>query len=208
MRLVDYLIATDGPPAPSGLAYDYVLARDGVYVQAENEYLAARVPIAHCEVRGLRSLQPMCRLKHGRIAFGIWQHIVAVAQVWALHRQEVLLTVRHDHRLGYHLVVPRQATGETEIAYSPAPNVVLEIHSHHAYRARFSWVDDADEERLALYGVVGRLDTERPEVALRVGVYGYFMTVAWRDVFDEELEAFRDLADEPDEEGNDDGVPN
>ena len=208
MRLVDYLIAGNDAPAPSDLAYDYILAGDGVYVQAENAFLVVRVPIAHCQVRGLGSLQPLCRLKHGRIPLGIWQHIVAVADAWALHGHEVLLTVRNDDRLGYHLVVPRQTTGETEIAYCPTPNVVLEIHSHHAYAAHFSHVDDADEGRLALYGVVGRLDTERPEVALRVGVYGYFMNVAWRDVFDGELEAFRDLADEPDEEGTDDGLPN
>ncbi len=208
MRLVDYLIATDGPPAPSGLAYDYVLARDGVYVQAENAHLAARVPVAHCEVRGLRPLEPVCRLKHGRIPFGIWQHIVAVTRAWALHGEEVLLTVCHVNRLGYHLVVPRQATGETEIAYSPAPNVVLEIHSHHAYAARFSQVDDEDETRLALYGVVGRLDTERPEVALRVGVYRYFMPVAWPDVFQGESGAFRDLAYEALEEGICNGLPN
>ncbi|MFN8475523.1 MAG: hypothetical protein U0822_25290 [Anaerolineae bacterium] len=208
MRLVDYLIAVDGSPAPSGLAYDYILAGDGVCVQAENEYLSARVPIAHCEVRGLRALQPMCRLKHGRIPLGIWQHIVDIAQAWALHGQEVLLTVRHDDRLGYHLVVPRQTTGETEIAYCPAPSVVLEIHSHHAYAARFSQVDDADEGRLALYGVIGCLDTEHPEVALRVGVYGYFMPGVWQDVFEGELGAFHDIVNEGNEESICDGIRN
>ena len=67
MRLVDYLIAHDGPPAPSGAAYDYVLSADGLWVQGENEHMAARVPIARVEVRGLAALHPVFTLKHGRI---------------------------------------------------------------------------------------------------------------------------------------------
>ena len=192
MPLVDYLVARDGPPPLNGYAYDYVLAGDGVYVQAENACLLARVPLARCHVRGLAPLEPVCVLKHGRLPLDLWQHIVAVAQTWAVFGQEVLLTVRHDARLGYHLVVPRQTTGTTEITYRPAPNVVLEIHSHHAYPARFSAVDDADEQRLALYGVLGRLDTARPQVALRLGVYGYFMPVPWDRIFDGDLGGFED----------------
>ncbi len=205
MPLVDYLVARTGPPKPTAAAYDYILAGDGVYIGAENDYLAARIPIAHCTVRGLSSLQTAFVLKHGRIPFALWQHIVDVAQAWAAHEHEVLLTVRHHPQLGYHLVVPRQLTSATEIAYLPASNVVLEIHSHHAFPAHFSDVDDGDEQRLALYGVVGRLGTERPEVALRLGVYGYFMSLRWTDVFEGELGDFRDMAVEED---TDDGLPN
>ena len=192
MPLVDYLVARDGPPPVSGPAYDYVMAGNGIYVQAENACLLARVPLADCEVRGLPALEPACVLKHGRLPRDLWQHIVAVAQTWAAFDQEVLLTVRHAARLGYHLVVPRQTTGPTEITYRPAPNVVLEIHSHHAYPARFSPVDDADEQRLALYGVLGRLDTAQPQVALRLGVYGYCMPVPWEGVFEGDTGGFED----------------
>ena len=203
MPLVDYLLAHHGPPSPNGMAYDYVIAGDGLYVQAENAHLAARIPIAPCRVRGLASLSPTCLLKHGPLPDGLWQPIVDVAQAWAVRGEEVLLTVRHDARLGYHLVVPQQVTSREEVAYVPAPNVVLEIHSHHAYPARFSARDDADEQRLALYGVLGRLDTERPEVRLRVGVYGYFTPVAWDNVFEGELGSFRDLAVEDEEDRKD-----
>ncbi|MFN8472812.1 MAG: hypothetical protein U0822_11535 [Anaerolineae bacterium] len=205
MPPVDYLVARAGPPKPTGAAYDYILAGDGVYIGAENAYLVARIPIACCQVRGLSPLHPSFVLKHGRILFALWQHIVDVAQAWGAQEHEVLLTVRHDPQLGYHLVVPHQLTSATEIAYLPASNVVLEIHSHHVYPAHFSDVDDGDEQRLALYGVLGRLDTERPEVALRVGIYGYFMLVRWNDVFEGELGDFRDMAVEEDTE---DGLPN
>ncbi|MFN8472132.1 MAG: hypothetical protein U0822_08090 [Anaerolineae bacterium] len=207
MPLIDYVIAHSGTPKASGQGYDYILAADGLYIGAENAYLAARIPIAHCQVRGLAALPPFCHLKHGRIGFALWQHIVDAAQAWAAYEHEVLLIVGHDPQLGYHLVVPRQVTSSTEIAYLPARNVVMEIHSHHVYPAHFSDVDDGDEQRLALYGVLGRLDTERPEVVLRVGVYGYFMPVRWTDVFEGELGDFRDMALEA-EEDTDNGVPN
>ena len=200
MPLVDYLIAHGGPPAPSGVAYDYVLSTDGLWVQAENEHLAARVPIARYEVRGLAALHPVFTLKHGRIPHDLWRHIVDVARAWAVEGQEVLLTVRHDSRLGYHLVVPQQATSPTEVAYVPASDVVLEIHSHHRYPARFSATDDHDEQRLAVYSVLGRLDTACSEVRLRVGVYGYFMAVAWAEVFEGDLDGFRDVTVESSEE--------
>jgi hypothetical protein len=60
----------------------------------------------------------------------------------------------------------------------------LELHSHHVLPARLSRQDDADEQRLCLYGVVGRVDPERPEIALRVGAYGHFLPVPWDSVFD------------------------
>lgn len=195
MKLVDYLVAYERPPAPSGQAYDYVVSADGLWVQAENEHLAARVPIARCEVRGLVALHPVFTLKHGPIPHDLWRHIVDVARAWAAEGQEVLLTVRHDTRLGYHLVVPQQAVSPTEVAYVPASNVVLEIHSHHRYPARFSATDDDDEQRLAVYGVLGQLDTDHPQVRLRVGVYGYYMAVAWAEVFEGELQGFRDATE-------------
>ena len=69
---------------------------------------------------------------------------------------------------------------------------MLEIHSHGPHPAVFSSTDNRDEQGLRLYGVVGRLGTERPEVALRVGAYGHFLPVAWETVFDGDSGAFRD----------------
>ena len=45
--LVEYLVARDGRcRRAAGLAYDYVVAGDGLYVVADNRYLAVRVPVA------------------------------------------------------------------------------------------------------------------------------------------------------------------
>jgi hypothetical protein len=96
----------------------------------------------------------------------------------------MVCAVRSDGARGYRLVLPAQTAGPAEVAYVPQPDAVLELHSHHRFPARFSHQDDRDEQRLRLYGVVGRLDAPRPHVALRAGAYGYFLPLPWDSVFD------------------------
>jgi PRTRC genetic system protein A len=192
--LVEYLVARDGAPHRKGLAFDYLLAGDGVYLVADNEHLAVRVPIANCEIRGLPLVYPSCNLKHGRIPGWIWDAIVWAAHVGYMSGHEVLLTVRFDPSVGYRLTVPHQVAGPAHVVYRPTADAILEIHSHGPHAAAFSPTDDADEQGLRLYGVVGRLGTERPEVALRVGAYGHFLAVPWETAFQGDLGAFQDTA--------------
>ena len=191
--LVEYLIARDGVPPPSGVAYDYLLGGDGLYVAARNRCLEARVPVAAATVRGLPPVYPSLALKTGRLAPAMWNRIVVEARAWGRERREVLLVVTHDDAAGYHLLRPRQIVGATRVLYRPMTNVLMEVHSHHSGPACFSPTDDADEQRLCLYGVLGRLDSEGPEVALRIGAYGHFMSVPWEAAFEGERGDFRDV---------------
>lgn len=203
MALVEYLIARDGLPPRRGLAYDYVLAGDGLYLVAENRYLDVRVPVAAATVRGLPPIYPAFTLRPGRLPQAIWELIVEEARTQGQSGQEVLLAVTHDETAGYRLARPPQVVGPLQVVYQPLSDLVLEIHSHHRYAARFSGIDDADEQRLCVYGVLGRLDRDRPEVALRVGAYGYFLPVAWETVFTGDRVAFRDAYFDPAEERED-----
>jgi PRTRC genetic system protein A len=195
--LVEYLVARHGPPSRRGLAYDYVVAGDGLYVVADNRYLAARVPVARATVRGLPPVYASLTLRAGRLPPGLWDQIVAVA--FARPECEVLLAVSLEPS-GYQLLRPAQLVGPASVIYRPPGDALLQLHSHGAYPARFSRTDDADEQGFGLYGVVGRLGSLRPEVALRVGVYGYFLPVPWEAVFAGDRGAFRDVGlDGPDE---------
>lgn len=195
--LVDYLVARDGPPNPSGLAYDYVLGGDGLYLAARNRYLEVRVPVATALVRGLLPLYPSFSLRTGRVPQALWDAIVTAARTWARVEREVLVVVVHDELLGYRVIQPRQAIGRTAVRYRPLDAAVLEIHSHHRFPARFSATDDADEQALRVYGVLGRLDAPQPEVALRVGAYGHFLPVPWDAVFAGERDGVRDAQFDP-----------
>ena len=182
--LVDHVIARHGLPHRSGLAYDYVLAGDGLFLAAENAQLALRVPVARCAVRGLPPIHATCVLAHGRLPAHLWHRAVRLARAMGAAGREVMLAVVHDGQTGYRLVVPDQEAESTSVRYRPAAGAVLELHSHHRLAARFSRTDDADEQGLCLYGVVGRLDRPRPHVALRAGAYGHFLPVPWETVFE------------------------
>ena len=95
---------------------------------------------------------------------------------------ERFFAVRWDGRV-YRLVVPPQAGTATSLAYVPPAGVVAEFHSHGSARSFFSATDDRDEQGFRVYGVVGRLDTPEPDLSLRVGVYGHFAPLGWRQVF-------------------------
>ncbi len=197
MPLVDYLIAREGLPARQGRAYDYVLAGDGLYLVAENRYLDVRVPVATVPVRGLPPIYPCCVLRAERLPGELWDGIVTAARLWSLCGHEVLLAVTFSESSGYRLLLPKQVVGPENVFYCPPSQVVLQIHSHRNYPARFSPTDDADEQGLCLYGVLGRLDSDRSEVALRVGAYGHFLPVPWDSVFDGDRGAFRDANFDP-----------
>ena len=205
--MVEYLIARDGVPTRQGLAFDYLLAGDGIFLVAENDDLEVRVPIAGCTVRGLPPVYPACNLKHGRLPRWIWDAIVWAAHVGYTSDHEVLLAVVFERGIGYRLTVPPQIAGPERVVYLPPTSAVFEIHSHGTHPAVFSSTDDRDELGLRLYGVLGRLDTDRPKVAFRVGAYGHFMSVPWETVFDGHIGPFDDgFRDPPIDESGIDAV--
>ena len=84
----------------------------------------------------------------------------------------------------YRVVVPEQAGTTASLTYEPPAGVVAEFHSHGNGRAFFSGTDDRDEQGFRIYGVVWRTGDPKPELSLRVGVYGHFAPVQWPQVFD------------------------
>jgi PRTRC genetic system protein A len=200
---VDYLVARDGLPPRSGVGFDYVLGGDGLFAVVRSAHLELRVPVAPCRVRGLPPVHAACTLVQGRIPAALWGDLVRAARVRAMAGQEVPLVVAWEPATGYRVLRPPQVVGADRVLYRPTPGSVLELHSHHRMAAYFSRTDDADEQGLGLYAVVGRLDADRPEVVLRAGCYGHFLPLPWESVFDGERAPFRDAQFDPDEEASD-----
>ena len=190
---VGYLVNRPGGLAGvQGIGFDYVLGSGGVYVQSESAHLTARVLVAPCEVRGLAPVAEKVRLTHGPIPSRLFE----VGLRWFEDDPftERLFAVRWDGR-AYRLVVPEQEGTATSLEYTPPAGVVAEFHSPGTARSFFSATDDRDEQGFRIYGVAGRLDTDRPELSLRVGVYGHFAPVEWPQVFDGPVPGLR-LVDE------------
>ena len=192
---VGYLVNhKDGLTGAHGIGFDYVLGAGGVYAQSESAHLTARVSVAPCEVRGLAPVAEKVELAHGPIPAQLFE----LGLRWFLDdpSTERFFAVRWDGR-SYRLVVPEQEGTATRLEYTPPAGVVAEFHSHGTSRAFFSKTDDGDEQGFRIYGVVGRLDKYRPELSLRVGVYGNFAPVEWSQVFDGRPHRLRLVGEEP-----------
>ena len=193
---VGYLVNhKDGLTGSNGIGFDYVLGSGGLYVQSESAQLTARVLVAPCEVRGLAPVAEKVELAHGPIPARLFE--LGLGWFEDDPDTERFFAVRWDGR-SYRLVVPPQLGTATSLAYAPPAGVVAEFHSHGHSRAFFSKTDDKDEQGFRIYGVAGRLDTDRPELSLRVGVYGCFAPVEWPQVFEGLHPGLRLMAEEPD----------
>jgi len=180
-------VAQDGPPTPYGLIADVVLDGAGVYLAAATATLSVRVRLARLAIPDLPVVPTGVGLTYGPIDGSLWQGLVARAQAALPH--EVLLAVvarpPAEGELfvaaagGYTLVEPQldeAGTGDWQpqrasavgVRATPIPDALLEVHSHHRLPAAFSATDDRDETARRVYGVLGRLDTPSPEVAVRV----------------------------------------
>ena len=177
-----------------GIGYDYVLGSGGVYVQSQGAHLTARVLVAPGEVRGLASVSEKLQLTHGPIPARLFE----LGLRWFRDDPDTerFFAVRWDGD-AYRLVVPPQVGTATRLAYVPPSGVVAEFHSHGGSRAFFSGTDDRDEQGFRIYGVVGRLEDPRPELSLRVGVYGHFAPLDWPQVFDGPHRGVRLTGEEP-----------
>ena len=177
-----YLVNRPGGLAGSqGIGFDYVLGLGGLYVQSENANLTARALVAPAEVRGLAPVSEKLELAHGPIP----AHVFELGLGWMLAAPDTerFFAIRWDGD-GYRLVVPPQEGTGSSLSYQPPSGVIAEFHSHARHRAFFSATDDRDEQGFRVYGVVGRLGTPAPELTLRVGTYGHFAPLDWRQVFD------------------------
>lgn len=186
-NLVTYHVHQSDPlPANNALAYQYVLAGNGLFIRAETHFFEAILPIALCTVRGLSPLHHHFLLKVPRIPARLLDTILADARRTRRTDDglnEVLYQFHHHGQTVQVKKPPQQTTGVSVIAAGGNDLAILcDLHSHGNMRAFFSRTDDADEQSTKAYAVIGKLDTE-PEIRLRVGVYGYWQPLPVTAVF-------------------------
>ncbi|MEK7848626.1 MAG: hypothetical protein AAB270_06855 [Chloroflexota bacterium] len=181
MSLAGYVIHTPGGDIGSrGTGYTYVLAGNGLFLEASNNLLEARLLLAQERVRGLPLIEPELRLHHGRIP----AHLLALA-VGVLSAQPDLETYAAIVWSGgeYRLVVPEQDQGEAHVTYQVPPGTVVGLHSHGRMGAFFSTIDDLDDQGFQVSVVLGKLGALVPDAKSRLCIYGHFGGVKLSDVF-------------------------
>jgi hypothetical protein len=180
-RPVGYLInSSAGVEGKQGVFYNYILAAGGVYLRAQNQFLTATIYIAPCEIRGLAPLKEDIELLHGKIPLYLLNLALSVFIVKPDIEKYLAITWEN----GYSLKIASQQGTAASVTYETLPDTVLEIHSHTGgVPAHFSPIDDIDEQGFCLYAVVADLHDLCPTVELRLGIYGYFLTLSQSEVF-------------------------
>ena len=181
--LVNYLIAQPGIPLPPIIAglYEYILAGNGVFVRGARPEFTAQFRLAPCDVRGLADLETQIEMRLPRVPVEQMRAMLNLAQQAKNSHGEPVEIIFHllfDDGMNWHVVIPEQvqlpasAKPLDDSVGSSYARALIEVHSHDDMPAWFSTFDDYDETGVRIYAVLGRV-FDRPEICVRVGLYGF-----------------------------------
>ena len=166
-----------------GDGHRFLVAEDGLWVEVDLPWLFARARIASSAIAlPFGTTGTELRLKCGPLPKVELMHFIALAReaspdeiaaIITWHRPSEAFTLKPvTHESGAAHVNwerPRLAEGEY---------LVADLHSHGRHPARFSAQDDRDDEgEIKFSVVVGRCDTEGPEVAGRLCLLGLYLPI-------------------------------
>jgi len=96
----------------------------------------------------------------------------------------------------YSIFVPEQDVSGASVKYENKETneilkdsnkiLVMDIHSHNTMGAFFSSTDDKDEKRDQVYGVIGKLNQDVPEMKFRYACGGKHVDIAMEEIFEVE----------------------
>lgn len=187
-----------GQELPEPCPYDYVLDRWGVVKRAMTPFYEARVRVAEGRVAGLSTVYGVgdfagdaaIRLTVPKIPARWLEQVLRHAQRAGDERDIILRPVEqmyHFHWLDgeWQVSVPKQEASGSRVRYRGGNerSIVLDLHSHHRLGAFFSPTDDRDEQGCRFYAVIGRI-YRRPEIRLRLGLFGDFIELSALDLFE------------------------
>jgi len=175
-----------------GIGYTYVLAGNGLLLEAENAHLRVRIPLAEVPVRGLPPVVTELQLKHGMIPGELLDLTVSLCS--ARPDQEVYVAIAWDGQ-EYRITVPPQEGSGGHVSYETVPNTVVGVHSHGRMGDFFSSTDDADDQGFLVSVVLGEVGRLVPTARARLCVYGYFAPARLGEVFSGPISVLEEVVD-------------
>lgn len=195
--LVRHHIATPAAPLPEASpGITWIWAANGIFKRGVSADLDALVQVrawdADDRACGLASLVPYARFSAwpGRLDGRLLAPLLADARkactdgVIARPVEKQYFFVERD---GLRVVAPHVQEGTPGSLRYTMPvrgHVLLDLHSHHAMRAYFSPTDDRDDLGLSVSAVIGDI-YERPEILIRINVFGDRQQVPALTIFDQ-----------------------
>ena len=193
MKIRDALLAESLPlpPIPPGLAYQYVVAGNGLFIRAEDSRMEAMAPVALADVHSLEIVEPYARLKVPRVP-AKWLWAIQASARKHLPNEAMYQFLWQGTK--WHCAMPQIIASHAALEFDDRAEAVIDLHSHGTLSAFFSPTDDGDEKGLRFYVTVGHVDRSvialatveegTPEIACRVGIYGHIMSVPVETIFD------------------------
>jgi PRTRC genetic system protein A len=186
---IKYYIADGSDLDTLPIPYDYVLDGAGVIKRVSNPHFLAHTRVAHGHVAGLPLLPVGLTLRVPKIP-ARWLYRVLDHAAQAGNGGGVLRPIEQMYHFHYingqwRVSLPKQQASAARVSYrgGSEATVVLDLHSHHNMSAYFSRTDDEDEQGCRFYAVIGRIYS-RPEIRLRLGLYGDFIELPATELFD------------------------
>lgn len=194
MNLVHYHIAKPGMPLPplAAALYEYILAGNGIFIRGARREFQAQICIVPCVIRGLADLEASLQLNAPRVPCEIVAEMIQRARAARDAEGQPCEIVFHLELAAagaWRCHVPNQsqsplrAKPSDDSPSSSYARACIEVHSHVDMCARFSSLDDQDEQGFRVYAIFGCIST-RVVMRVRVGMYGYHCDIPANWVFD------------------------
>ena len=186
-KLVQHLIVQDDGKLPliPDCLYAYIMAGNGIFLYAKRDDLEVLIPISRATIAGLPPLEPFANMP--RVPSVLMHHILQASKESLPN--EILFWFNFDHdRQVWNLDAPRQIC--TLASAVPVDRTdplgikaLIDLHSHALMEPFFSRADNKDEQGFRIFAVIGKVN-EKPEIRVRVGVYGNYWNIPADMVFE------------------------
>lgn len=185
---INYFI---GEPTKLDKPVNYCLTKDGVKEIRENEI--GIFTVTPDKIAGLKNnIKEGLKLKLPKIPLSILSIIIRFfKKVTQKFDVEAIAQIFWDRtKKKYFIDVPEQEVTKSSVKYSRNKEIeknhllVADIHSHNTMKSFFSNTDDVDEKETRIFGVIGSLKDELPDVEFRISCGGVTLPIHLYEIFD------------------------
>ncbi|MDQ0255560.1 PRTRC genetic system protein A [Evansella vedderi] len=171
-----------------------IAGQDGqLYEVRDNPF--GRLVTKKTYVRELEEIKPGFQYRLPKISGDILTQVLSFFRTYCTdwEQNEVMVQLYYDRETQEYIVecpyqkvnkVHIDAEYDTEYMHNDRYVRVMHIHSHNSMEAYFSITDDENEKAFMLYAVVGRLQDDEPQMKLRVGCNGEFISLPLDYIFE------------------------
>ena len=186
-KLVQHLIMQDDgklPPIPDCL-YAYIMAGNGVFLYAKRDDLEVLIPVSSATIAELPPLEPFVNIP--RVPAILMRDILQESK--EILPNEILFWFNFDRdRQDWNVDAPRQICRPTSVFPVDRSDplglkALIDLHSHALMEPFFSPTDNKDEQGFRIFAVIGTVSA-KPEIRVRVGVYGNYWNIPASMIFE------------------------